>query len=69
MLQITDVQQDVGYFDIIAETLRATNLGSELQTGKTINFERQVFGQLHGSSACCMPSQGQRAADRQGHQV
>ena len=40
LLQITDVQQDTGYFDIIAETLRATNLGSEPQTGKTINFER-----------------------------
>ena len=40
--QITDVQQDTGYFDIIEETLRATNLGSELKVARPINFERSV---------------------------
>ena len=40
--QITDVQQDAGCFDIIQETLRATNLGRELAVGRRINFERRA---------------------------
>ena len=39
-MQITDVQQDAGCFDIIDETLRATNLGRELSVGRLCNFER-----------------------------
>lgn len=40
-LQVTgaDVATGVVSFDVISETLRATNLG-ELQTGGLVNFER-----------------------------
>lgn len=36
---MTNVEGDVGHFDIIAETLRATNLG-QLKEESHINFER-----------------------------
>lgn len=38
-MQVTDVQGDLGKFDVIAETLRATNLG-QLETASEVNFER-----------------------------
>ena len=41
MLQLTAVEDDLGRFDIIEETLRATNLG-KLEEGSSVNFERFV---------------------------
>ena len=40
-LQVTDIAGDVLSFDVIVETLRATNLGA-LQIGSPINFERSA---------------------------
>jgi len=40
-LTVTNVEGDVGHFDIIAETLRATNLGG-LKQDSEINFERSA---------------------------
>lgn len=37
--QVTEVQGDLGTFDVIAETLRATNLG-QLEADSEVNFER-----------------------------
>lgn len=37
--QVTDQQHDTLSFDIIMETLRATNLG-KLEQGSEVNFER-----------------------------
>ena len=41
-------------FDVIAETLRATNLGL-LREGSTVNFERCAATPLH--PLCCMLAQ------------
>lgn len=38
-LQVTSQDRDTLTFDIIKETLRATNLG-QLQQGSEVNFER-----------------------------
>lgn len=40
-VQVTDIAGDVAAFDVIVETLRATNLGA-LQIGSPINFERSA---------------------------
>ncbi len=40
-MQVTDIAGDVLSFDVIVETLRATNLGG-LQIGSPINFERSA---------------------------
>ena len=40
-MQVTDIAGDVLSFDVIVETLRATNLGA-LQIGTPINFERSA---------------------------
>ena len=48
---MTNVEGDVGHFDIIAETLRATNLG-QLKEESHINFERQAIDIL--LKACCV---------------
>ncbi len=50
MTQIdTGAERHTLSFDVIAETLRATNLG-RLQEGSTVNFERR--GPSWSSSAC-----------------
>ena len=41
MLQLTAIEDNLGRFDIIEETLRATNLG-KLEEGSWVNFERFV---------------------------
>ena len=40
-MQVTDIAGDVLSFDVIVETLRATNLGA-LQIGSPVNFERSA---------------------------
>ena len=40
-MQVTDIAGDILSFDVIVETLRATNLGA-LQIGSPINFERSA---------------------------
>lgn len=40
-MQVTDIDEDRLSFDIIVETLRATNLGS-LELGSRVNFERSA---------------------------
>ena len=40
-LQVTEIDDDVLSFDVIEETLRATNLGT-LQMGSPVNFERSA---------------------------
>ena len=37
--QVTSIEQDILSFDIIVETLRATNLG-QLRPGSYVNYER-----------------------------
>ena len=41
LLQVTEIDNDVLSFDVIEETLRATNLGT-LQMGNPVNFERSA---------------------------
>ena len=41
LLQVTEIDNDVLSFDVIEETLRATNLGT-LQMGSPVNFERSA---------------------------
>ena len=41
LLQVTEINDDVLSFDVIEETLRATNLGT-LQMGSPVNFERSA---------------------------
>ena len=41
LLQVTDINGNTLSFDVIDETLRATNLGT-LQIGSPINFERSA---------------------------
>ena len=40
-MQVTEIDDDVLSFDVIEETLRATNLGT-LQMGSPVNFERSA---------------------------
>ena len=41
LLQVTEINNNVLSFDVIEETLRATNLGT-LQMGNPVNFERSA---------------------------
>lgn len=41
LMQVTEIDSDVLSFDVIDETLRATNLGT-LQMGSPVNFERSA---------------------------
>jgi riboflavin synthase alpha subunit len=40
-MQVTEIKDNVLSFDVIVETLRATNLGA-LQVGSPVNFERSA---------------------------
>ena len=40
-MQVVDIDGDTLGFDVIGETLRATNLG-ELSEGRAVNFERSA---------------------------
>lgn len=40
-MQVTEINDNVLSFDVIVETLRATNLGA-LQMGSPVNFERSA---------------------------
>eukprot|EP00955_Chlamydomonas_euryale_P049689 354318-Chlamydomonas_euryale.AAC.17 len=62
-LTVTDIADDTLSFDIIVETLRATNLG-ELEAGSAVNFERSarvgdeigghnVSGHIHTTAKAC----------------
>lgn len=51
-MQVTDVNGDVGSFDVISETLRATNLG-QLRSDSEVNFERSGYTFALG---CCFKS-------------
>ena len=60
MLQLTAIEDNLGLFDIIEETLRATNLG-KLETGSSVNFERFVpvlpglLESTHCKQVCASP--------------
>lgn len=51
-VQVTDVNGDVGSFDVISETLRATNLG-QLRSDSEVNFERSGYT---FALCCCFSS-------------